>query len=374
MLRLPSTRLRAAQRTRHRRGSMIPLMAVAIVILLIAAAFSVDTAYMQLARTEMRSAVDAAARGAGQVLANGGSDWTARQTAKDMAARHKVAGKALQLSDLDIVQGNAARQTNGVYSFTAGGWPSNAFQIVGKRTSGSLDGQINSIFGGLLGVSKFNSQQSATVVRGDRDVMLVLDTSGSMMYRLDLDMTYPLFRDGTTAPDPWFSRWGVLDQSLDTLMWTLSTTAPIEKVGLVTFDTTGLYRLPLSTNYTNINTTVSAISSAPLIGWTNMGEGLQIARDKLINSPEASSHAARTIILLTDGQPNVGPDPMTEAQACRAAKITVHTISYSNFAASTLMQAIADETGGDYYHAPTSYQLQLAFEKIGRDLPVLLTQ
>ena len=251
---------------RHRRGSMIPIMAVAIVILIVAAAFSVDTAYIQLTRTEMRSAVDAAARGAGQVLANGGSDWTARQTAKDMAARHKVAGRPLQLSDWDIVQGNASRQISGVYSFTAGGWPSNAFQIVGKRTSGSMDGQINSIFGGLLGVSRYNSQQSATVVRGDRDVMLVLDTSGSMMYRLDIDLTYPLFRDGATAPDPWFSRWGVLDQSLDTLMLTLSLTAPIEKVGLVTFDTTGLYRLPLSTNYTNISNTVNTISSAPLIG------------------------------------------------------------------------------------------------------------
>ncbi len=76
----------------------------------------------------------------------------------------------------------------------------------------------------------------------------------------------------------------------------------------------------------------------------------------------------------TDGQPNVGPDPFAEAQPVARNKITVHTISYSNFADSTLMQAIATETGGDYYHAPTSFQLQLAFEMIGRDLPVLLTQ
>ncbi len=366
--------LRTCARNSARRGSMIPIMAVAIIILIIAAAFSVDTAYMQLARTEMRSAVDAAARGAGQVLSSGGSDWSARQTAKDMAARHKVAGQPLQLSDADIVQGNAMRQANGVYAFTAGGWPSNAFQIVGKRTSGSLNGQINSIFGGMLGVARFNTQQSATVVRGDRDVMLVLDTSGSMMYRLDVDMTYPLFRSDTTPPDPWFSRWGLLDQSLGTLMWTLSTTAPIEKVGLVTFDTTGRYRLPLSTNYTSINNEVNSISSAPLVGWTNLGEGLQIAHHQLVNSPEASAHAARTIILLTDGQPNVGPDPFAEAQACRADKITIHTISYSNFADSTLMQQIATETGGEYYHAPSSFQLQQAFEKIGRDLPVLLTQ
>ncbi|MCC6512250.1 MAG: VWA domain-containing protein, partial [Pirellulaceae bacterium] len=88
----------------------------------------------------------------------------------------------------------------------------------------------------------------------------------------------------------------------------------------------------------------------------------------------SSPHAARTMILLTDGQPNVGPDPFTEAQACRAANITVHTISYSNFANTTLMQSIAQETGGDYYHAPNLWDLVTAFEQIGRDLPILLTQ
>ncbi len=190
--------------------------------------------------------------------------WRIRLVGATSCERHRlqnrVAGAPLQLSDWDIVQGNAARQANGVYNFTAGGWPSNAFQIVGKRTSSSLGGQINSIFGGLLGVSRYNSQQSARVVRGDRDVMLVLDTSGSMMYRLDMDMTYPLLRDGSTAPDPWFSRWGVLVQSLNTLMSTLNGTAPVEKIGLVTFDSVGVYRQPLSTDYTNIYLSVNSIS------------------------------------------------------------------------------------------------------------------
>ncbi|MCC6509717.1 MAG: VWA domain-containing protein, partial [Pirellulaceae bacterium] len=272
-----------AARPHSRRGSMIPIMAVSIIVLIVAAAFSVDTAYIQLSRTEMRNAVDAAARGAGRVLASGGSDWLARQTAKDVALLNRVAGSPLRLSDADIVQGAAQRQFNGVYSFTAGGWPSNAFQIVGRRTSGSLGGQINSIFGGMLGVSNYNAQQSATVVRGDRDVMLVLDVSGSMMLRLDVDMTYPSFRDGTTPPDPWLSRWGVLVQSLDTLLNTLNTTAPTEKVGLITFSDAGTYHLPLSTNYSNIYGSVNSISNAPLVGWTNMGEGMQSGRTQLIN-------------------------------------------------------------------------------------------
>ncbi len=348
-------------------------MAVAIIILIIAAAFSVDTAYMQLSRTEMRSAVDAAARGAGQVLAGGGSDWSARQTAKDMAQRHKVAGRPLQLSMQILFKAmRRVRPTVFMHLRQVDG-PATPFKSWADAPA--VHWTVNQLHlrwhAGRVEI-QYAAIGYGCAWRPRRDA--VLDTSGSMMYRLDLDMTYPFFRDGTTAPDPWFSRWGVLDQSLDTLMWTLSTTAPIEKVGLVTFDTTGVYRLPLSTNYTNITNTVNAISSAPLVGWTNLGEGLQIARNQLINSPEASSHAARTIILLTDGQPNLGPDPLAEAQACQANKITVHTISYSNFADTALMQSIANETGGDYYHAPSSWELLQAFEKIGRDLPVLLTQ
>lgn len=359
---------------KSRRGSIVPLVAISFVILVLAAAFSVDTAYIQLTRTQMRSAVDAAARGAGQVLSSGGSDADARQTAKDVALQNQVAGTGLRLSDSDIVNGNATRAFNGVYNFTAGGSPNNAFQIVGRRTSGSLGGQVNSIFGGMMGVPRFNSTQAATVVRGDRDVMLVLDVSGSMMYRLDFDMIYPLFRDGTTPPDPLLSRWGVLQSSLNTFFATLNSTSPIEKVGLVTFNTTGAFHLDLTSQYTNVTNVINSISSAPLAGWTNMGEGLQIGRTQLLNSPSTTLHTARTIILLTDGQPNLGPDPLAEAAICRANKITVHTISYSNFANTTMMQAISDTTGGDYYHAPTAATLQTAFMKIGRDLPILLTQ
>ncbi len=358
----------------HRAGSIIPLVAFSLVILIVAAAFSVDTAYIQLSRTEMRSAVDASARAAGQVLSAGGTDVAARQAAKDVALLNKVAGRSLELQDTDIVQGNARRGTTGVYSFTAGGYPSNAFQITGRRTNGSIGGRINTIFGGMLGVSKFDQLQTATVVRGDRDVMLVLDKSGSMMFRLDVDLTYPLGRSELTPSDPLLSRWGVLCSSLNVFFSTLNTTTPIEKVGLVTFDTLVQFRSPVTTDYTALTTLINDVSSQPLIGWTNLGEGMQVARQQLLTSPQSSLHAARTIVLLTDGQPNLGPDPYAEALLCRDAKITVHTISYSAFANTTLMQSIADVTGGSYYAAPTAATLQTAFQKIGRDLPVLLTQ
>ncbi len=182
-------------------------MAVSIsyyIFICVAAAFSVDTAYMQLTRTEMRSAVDAAARGAGQVLSSGGSDWSARQTAKDMAARHRVAGRPLQPVGCRYCPGQCRASSQWRLLVTSRWLAQQCFPDCRQTHHGSIDGQINSIFGGLLGVSRYNSQQSATVVRGDRDVMLVLDTSGSMMYRLDIDMNYPLFRDGTTPPDPWF--------------------------------------------------------------------------------------------------------------------------------------------------------------------------
>lgn len=368
---------RSPRRTRRwaqRSGSLIPLVAGSLVVLVVAAAFSVDTAYLQLARTEMRGAVDASARSAGQVLASGGSSTSAQNAAKAVALENKVAGKPLQLSDSDIVLGNASRSAGGAYLFTPGGSPGNAFQISGRRTRDSLGGQINAIFGGILGVSRYNAIQSATVVRGDRDVLLVLDTSGSMMYRLEVDQSYPSGRSESTPPHPNESRWGVLCQSLGVLFNTLESTSPEEQVGLVTFDTQGAFRSSLNTEYKPVQSRVDEFSSAPLAGWTNLGEGMQLARERLISGLETKPYSARTIILLTDGQPNQGPDPMEEARACKSAKITVHTISFSSFADTQLMQSIADTTGGKYYAAPSEATLRAAFQEIGRDLPVLLTQ
>lgn len=369
----PALRRQRAISPASRRGGMLIIIAACLVLFVIAAAFSVDVAYMQLTRTEMRTAVDAAARTAGHVISNGGSDTQARTAAQNVSASNNVAGAPMTLASSNIVFGKSTRQSNGTYNFVAGQMPSNAVRVTADRTQGSTAGAVNLFFGKLLGVQDFEPTEVATVIRGDRDVMLVIDASGSMMSKLD-SQDYPTGCDASTPPHPTLSRWALVRQSLDLFLNVLANTAPEEQVGLVTYGTNATFHQTLTNDYNLISAPIDAIGSAPISGWTNLGEGLLFGQTYLTTVPESRFYAARTIVLLTDGQPNVGPDPIDEATACKDKNIVVHTISFSDFADQAMMQEIADITGGDYYHAPDSATLLSAFEEIGLNLPVFLTE
>ena len=53
---------------RQRRGAMIVMIAIMLVAFLVTLALSIDIAYMQLTRTELRTATDAAARAGAEAL------------------------------------------------------------------------------------------------------------------------------------------------------------------------------------------------------------------------------------------------------------------------------------------------------------------
>jgi Flp pilus assembly protein TadG len=57
-------RIMGVTRNTDRKGAMLVLVAITMILLVIAAAFSIDVAYMQLTRTELRTSTDAAARAA----------------------------------------------------------------------------------------------------------------------------------------------------------------------------------------------------------------------------------------------------------------------------------------------------------------------
>lgn len=52
----------------HRRGVVVPLVAVILPVIMILAAFAVNLSYIELTRTELRIAADAATRAAGRTL------------------------------------------------------------------------------------------------------------------------------------------------------------------------------------------------------------------------------------------------------------------------------------------------------------------
>src|SRR6185436_12607468 len=113
---------RSRTRSAARRGAMLVLIAICLPLCIIMAAFAVDVAWMQLTRTELRTATDAAARAAAKELSLSQDENKARQRAKDVALRNKVAGDPLKLANADIEIGKGAQATpTSRFKFTPGG-------------------------------------------------------------------------------------------------------------------------------------------------------------------------------------------------------------------------------------------------------------
>ena len=157
---------------------------------------------MEMNRTELYVAADAAARAGGREFAITGSKSSARSAARAVASRNRVAGVPLQLDDSDFVFGESVRSGVGSrYVFTPGGSNPNAVQITGRRSKGSLDGTIPLLMPSLLGISEFSVELMSESTQIEVDVALVLDRSGSMAYAADEPAAYP--PAPAAAPDDW---------------------------------------------------------------------------------------------------------------------------------------------------------------------------
>jgi uncharacterized protein YegL len=325
---------------------MLILIAVCIPILIVMAVFAVDVAYMELVRTELRSATDAAARAGTRELSLTQDAAQARTAAKDAASRNKVSGDGLLLKDGDIEIGRSLRTGTARYVFTNGGTPSNSVQVTGLRTQSSLSGPVNLFFARYLGQSTFEPVHQAIATQMDRDMALVLDQSGSM------------------SGQPWTD----LNTAVDAFFVELNGTPQDELVSLETFNDAGTHHHNITSNYSQISTTLSGLNPN---GNTAIGEGMQEG----IQSLQASTRlSAKALVVMTDGIHNTGIDPETVATTARNAGFTVYTVTFGDGADQTKMQNVAANGGGRHWHAPTGAALIAAFQEIANSTPTLLTE
>lgn len=387
---------------RTRRGAIVVLAALMMIVFLASVAFSVDVAYMQLTKMKLRTATDAAARAAGEGLSRAQDIGYARQAAKDIAAANFVAGQPLLLDDSDIVFGNSAQnQQSGAWAFTPNADPINAVRVNGRRTRTAPSGSVPIFFGRVFNVFDFQPTQAATVVRLDRDICLVVDRSSSMKFYL----TDP----GGTLPtsDPRFcqlahatkSRWSALGIAVQRFVDALVQTPQTEHIALVSYaggyNSAASYtssscspsftsntvdtNCNLAANHALVTNAMTSLSSSKWNGRTNIAAGLNRAV-QVLTSASARPYAAKTIVLMSDGAANepggnetAGRNAaITAAQNAAAKDILIHTVTYGEADPDT-MQAIADASGGNHYIAPNAAALQDIFEEIALTLPVVFT-
>lgn len=182
------------------------------------------------------------------------------------------------------------------------------------------------------------------------DVVLVLDRSGSMT------------SDGVSPPQPMTNVKNGAKDFLDNLVSN-------SKVGLVSFSSSASTDrvLTLMNSYDNKTSIKTAISALNPTGSTAMGDAMAAANNLLVN---ARTDTKKVIIVLTDGVCNAGSDQeCTNAiSVAQANDIKVYTIGLGNNLDEPLLQKIAFETGGQYYNAPTSADLEDVYNSIAQDI------
>ena len=172
-------------RPRHRRGTVLPLVALTIVAQLSFLALAIDLGMLAIAKTQVQNAADLAALTAART-SNGDATSTYNQSAATTNAQHaltynSILGKAIQSSQLTLSYGsydyNQTTQTFNA-NFPAASGKSNT-AVDATVTSNSLPGGFSKIFG-----SQFlpNVSAEAQAVHRPRDIALVMDLSSSMRY------------------------------------------------------------------------------------------------------------------------------------------------------------------------------------------------
>jgi Ca-activated chloride channel homolog len=167
------------------------------------------------------------------------------------------------------------------------------------------------------------------------------------------------------------------------------------KIGIVSFSDFGALVAPPTDDRRSV---IDAISRLRPQRGTNIGAGLQVALDAIYEDqsdgqpivtgmptptpmPNASIPSA-SIVLLSDGQSNTGPDPLEVAREAVELGIKVYTVGIGTPEGTILqiqgrnvftrldeatLKAVADMTGGRYYQAQNKDELKDIYEDLARE-------
>ena len=401
-------RLRRTGQTLSRKGAMLPLLAAMIMGFLVMEAFSVDVAYMQLVRTQLRVATDAAAKAGAEALARTQTESAGRAAAIVVAQQNSVGGDPLQLASADVTFGRVTQNDNGKWRFHANQTPFTAVSVNGRRTADSLSGAVPLFFAGVFGGGGFTPVHTATATHLENEIVIAVDRSHSMCFDmtgvswgytpnnplpsiLSNPQNYQQWQlDLTSPPHPTGSRWSALGTAVDVFLDEVALVSKPPRVSLVTWAsgitsssyegslsgrTSPLVTLDtsLSLTYGPVRTAIENYGQDVMFGGTDIAAGIDESVVEL-TSAAARPLANKSIVLMTDGQWTHGRDPRLAAADAGAAGVVIYTVTFLDAADQSVMQQVATSTGGRHFHASNATQLRDAFQEIARSLPVALVQ
>jgi Flp pilus assembly protein TadG len=264
------------------RGQILILAAVSLVVLIGFVGLAIDTGRSYGVKAKLNSAVDAAAIAGARALADGADDsiriTNAKQAAKDLYGANFPAGylgaTPTPLTDAMIA---ATHETAGVNS---GYW---TVKVDGSAT-------MPLTFMALFGLTKPVVGATGTTIRRDLDVILVIDTSGSLDTPSD---TLPKLKAAAINFVNMFNAGSNGD-----------------RVGVVSFASGGVVDVGiLKTGLRGFDKAlvVKKINALSVTGSTAAAEGMRLALNEINGVPLVSRSSQRTIVFFSDGAPNDVP-------------------------------------------------------------------
>jgi Ca-activated chloride channel homolog len=212
----------------------------------------------------------------------------------------------------------------------------------------------------LLAVALARPRVTHQIPTGQANMMLVTDHSGSM-----------------AAEDVQPTRLAAAVSAANAFIDQLPKTV---RVGAIGFGTTPDAVQGPSANHAEARALEDSLIAN---GGTDTGDALQLALQLLQGSN--AKHAPAAIVLLSDGQANAGPDPVSISQEAKKDRIPIYTVALGTaggvlpnpdpFAPPQavppdpqLMQQIARVSGGRAFNARSADELSSIYKKLGSQL------
>jgi Flp pilus assembly protein TadG len=365
----------------RRRGAIALMAAVFLVMIFAFTAFTVDLGYLSIVDQELQAAVDSSALAAAYELKSATSPDVVRDAAEELAGLNSVNGQSLALNRGSDIELGYWDETTGAFTaipVVTDMSLTNAVRITG-RLNRARDSQVNLFFAPVLGQNNAEMESSAIAVIGrddERDVMLVIDCSGSMADynrmtytlaaaavlveelgdndRLGLAVySYPALVDGT--------------EQNNNLPFTRGRNRGRGNNGGSGGGSGGETRLTgrleshLASNFRPVTVRLGQLAPGLYASRTCIGGGMRIAIEEFVNFPRYNAYGKKVqqvMVLMTDGLANETEPPGTSpvdsiyyyANLAKQNDIIIHGITLGRGADKPPIQYCADQTGGEYHH------------------------
>lgn len=202
-------------------------------------------------------------------------------------------------------------------------------------------------------------QRTVQVAREQASIMLVMDVSRSML-ATDLE------------PDRMAAAKQAAVDFVDALPDQM-------RVGLVSFSDLAFLIQPLTEDHTAVKESLGSLETQ---AGTAMGDGLALALNQIESRRLSGENAPASILVLSDGETNLGLPPVLAAEASREAEVTIYSIGVGTDNGvvevggrlipvqlnESDLRAVAEITDGRYFKSASSTSLDRVYQSLGSSL------